>query len=240
MVMESSLFFENEYFKLNYFLKDEDYARELFANLRSEVEKILKFYDNFKLGKIEINLYHTIKEFRKDTSRYIPYDKQTDYMVGNVCGGKVNFVVPNVIKKVKKKVKNPNLYVKRGVIHEIVHIINKKINPKMLKWLNEGLATYLSEQQPPINHNQFNNHMIKILNEINYIPDINMLLNNTTFIVKEKHNGYTLSYIMVSYLIENNDHSLLMDMIIDDSQIKETILVDSVEFYRLTCNKVTN
>ncbi len=240
MIMEESLFFENDYFKLNYHPKDEEFAKDLFGILKEKIDKILKFYDNFKLGKIEINIYHTNKEFRKDTSRYISYKQQLDYMVGNVCGGKVNFVSPNVIKKIRKKIKDPILYVRRGVIHEIVHIINKKYNSKMLKWLNEGLATYLSEQQPTVDHEQFENHMIKILKDINELPEINLLLDNKTFVEKGKYNGYTLCYIIVCYLIENNDHSTLLDMIKNNSKIKNTVLVDSVDFYRLTCNIVTN
>src|SRR5574344_6951 len=229
MYINNPLIVENNYFKIYYTVKDEEFAKNLSKSLKKSLKELYLFYKIDNIGKIEINIYPTDEEFRSDTSKFIQYEKQTDYMVGNVCGGKVNFISPRIIKKIRKKVKDPNNYVVKGIIHEIVHIFNKKINSSMPKYINEGLATYLSEQQPKISSPKYMEHMKKIISEIKYIPDLKLLKENMTFVLKDKYNGYTLTYIMICYLFEKD-----VDII---KYIKENeddnLLVDSIEYFKL-------
>ncbi len=95
--------------------------------------------------KTDINIYIYDDQRIMQTKKYgfIALALNLDWYIGDNIGTDVLLTSPARPGKVHTYDENKN-----AVLHELVHAYNSVINPKMSYWLDNGIATYLSEQVP--------------------------------------------------------------------------------------------
>ena len=74
-------------------------------------------------------------------------------------------------------------------LHEMAHIYNQQLNSSMLMWIDEGLATFLSNQNPE-------DYGYKI----DYHPTFEEMQTNDSTVFANAE-GYALSYFYIAYLV---------------------------------------
>jgi len=74
-------------------------------------------------------------------------------------------------------------------LHEMAHIYNQQLNASMFMWIDEGLATFLSNQNPE-------NYGYKI----EYCPTFEEMQTNDSTVFADAE-GYALSYFYIAYLV---------------------------------------
>lgn len=124
--------------------KGKDYAKikEVAINAHNDVASRLKD----KLENLVVCMYKNRKEFDKKLNR-----KTKLWEVANVMNGEINILnFDSFVKESTHKAEEFFLILK----HEIAHMfIDKKTDNKAVpKWLDEGLASYISEQYKNIKH----------------------------------------------------------------------------------------
>ena len=128
--------------KLNYKGKDFNKTKELVIKAYDDVS--FRFKD--KLEKIAVCVHKNRKEFDKKLNR-----KTKLWEVANVMNGEINIIHTDSFAKESSHKENEFFPILK---HEIAHLfIDKKTDDKAVpKWLDEGLASYVSEKYKDIKH----------------------------------------------------------------------------------------
>lgn len=118
----------------------DDFLSRLCEKFLSQREKILDFFGLSNYSKVRINLFDNLNQLNNFSSKYIaisPYHK------GDCCGDMINYFCNDESLKDDAKVG----YIIASLAHEFVHFVyHNTICGINCVWLEEGLATYLSEQ----------------------------------------------------------------------------------------------
>ena len=194
---------ESKYAIFNFELCDENLINELMKYLDSNAYKIFQFFDvEIPSKKVPINIIPTKREFDKTFKKDWGYDCE-DWGVGYSKNLTITYLSLNDFKNTKHSLLNVKYYdaidyYKKTLLHEFVHSVNELFKIKnncgyTVKYLREGIATYLSGQKENIS--------------ISFDYTIEQLLETDSS--KSCYDGY---YLITKYLLENYDKSLIMDL----------------------------
>lgn len=125
---------------------DEKGAQEVFDYLEKtagEIREKLEF-DSLEITQVYLYKEQTSLWMRK--YGLITILAAPDWYVGDNKGDQVLLVSPYA--KVKGN-DNDHDSILEAATHELVHTINYQINPQLSYWLDNGVATFLSHQNPP-------------------------------------------------------------------------------------------
>lgn len=126
------------------------------------------------------------------------------------------------------------------IYHELIHYITDLLYGKLPEWLTEGIAKYLDGS-----YKEDITNLITII-ESYEIPDISTMqgdffvyktYSNNNGVIEEKtiYNGYDLSYLMIRYIIEMYGKDYLKTLMKNKEEItkiEQTILIESIEYYK--------
>ncbi|MBC7766002.1 MAG: hypothetical protein H7Y41_05905, partial [Hyphomonadaceae bacterium] len=128
---------------LNYQAGDEEGANEVFELLKQKADTI-RTRMNFKSGEsTNVYLYKTQWQLAIREAGFITLVFAPSWYIGDSHNGNVMMVSP--FTPVKGHTHDSILV---AALHEFVHSIVYKVNPKLSYFWDNGLATYLSEQKP--------------------------------------------------------------------------------------------
>ena len=194
---------------------DKNVIDDLDNYLSNNYERIVSFFDkDLVVPKINIKIYSTKKEFDEEVGKKIFGDNVPLWVIGSFNDNKINYVSYNDYKNTSHKDESYEYFLKT-IIHEYVHYIeyeySKYIGSKMpVKYINEGLACYLS--------GQYDNEKFKIIN-------YEELINSRTC--------YKWWYFIIKYIIEVREKEYLFELFKDwglaNNELK--ILVEEINNY---------
>ena len=147
-----------KYVKFNYCEQDQDLINELDEYLNSHIEEIYDFFDiELPRTLVDINIIPTKKQYDELVKNRKQILEVPSWEIGNYHNGIIEYVslhdYKNTSHSFPPEKYDENLeYYKKTIVHEYVHYviglyINKTKSEKPLKYLNEGLAQYLSHQR---------------------------------------------------------------------------------------------
>lgn len=135
-----------------------------------------------------------------------------------------------------------NEYMKKGLMHEIVHHIYKfyvygKDKPR-ITWVDEGLAQFLSRQKDKLNDiDLYKNFLLENVKDYEQININNLNHEDKSF---GMNNGYNLSYIAIRYLHDVLNKKDFIDTIKDKDKLYNlgnTIINNIKDYCEITINK---
>ena len=207
-------------------------------------KKILDFFNLYEYPKVRINLFDDIKKLNEFSSKYIPI---SPYHKGDCCGDMINYVCDDEALKDNSK----SGYIIASLAHEFVHMVyHDTIQGNKCVWLEEGLATYLSEQKgfverDPERYKKFLKRIIKE-KEIPMLEYLNKRGGKYGEFVDTETNaydGYDFSYALVRYLNERKGKNYIHTIIKDKAKLLEdekNIISDFVNYAKLILDENYN
>ena len=197
---------------INYGAKNYDYAVYIDKLLEKRKQEIFDFFGTNQNIKFNIFLYNTVEDLRqglldrgfgfqpeymcachKDMDNSLNYFEPADeYSETDWCKAEYDDVI----------------------FHEAVHGTEYTIYGTHPEWLTEGIAGMLAGQYKKGKRHLLDNYVNKYK-----LPDISALKDET--FVTDDYDGYDLSYLMVSYLIESYGKEEFLNIIKDNNKIKE-------------------
>ncbi len=186
---------ESKYFIVNYNESDQDYIDKMLVDIDKEALRIMSFFDIHEINeKFKINLIPTKKEFSNLIKELFNFN-DNEYDIG--------FVKDRIMYCLSYKDYKSTYYSFYGyddfiktIIHEFVHSCHQlKTNNKSSKrYINEGLASYLS--------NQYDNE----------VSEINVTLED---LINDKYINYDNYYLLMKHIFENYDQEYIDKLIYD-------------------------
>lgn len=185
-------------------------------------KKILDFFNLYEYPKVRINLFDDIKKLNEFSSKFIPI---SPYHKGDCCGDMINYVCEDEFLKDISK----SGYMIASLAHEFVHMVyHDTIQGNQCVWLEEGLATYLSEQKgfverEPERYKKFLKRIIKEkeIPRLEYLNKRGGKYGEFVDTETNAYNGYDFSYALVRYLDEKKGKNYIHTIIKDRKQLLE-------------------
>ncbi|HHW00241.1 MAG TPA: hypothetical protein GXX36_11880 [Clostridiaceae bacterium] len=196
-----------------YYEKQDENATQDMAELLETTYKNINSAMNFSPSKkTEIYIYPDHKTFQAKKYGYLGMILGPEWYIGDNIGDKVIIVSPL----------NPGSVhdynsVVQAVVHEYIHTVVYQINKKAPKFLNEGLAGYLSGNAKP-------NYPLR------NVPDIeDTKISNP---IKFGNKGlYAFSYTYIEFLHKNYGMDKTMRLVENPSAYEEIFGVSEEEIY---------
>lgn len=210
--------------------KNIKYAHYIDTLLEKRKAEILDFFNASKDIKFNIYLYDTINDLVKGLKDR-GFDNMPDYMCA--ChkdeDNSLNYFEPLDEYRENTWCKSEYDVV---IFHEAVHAVQYTLYGSQPEWLTEGIAKILDGQYK-------NGKKYLIENYINNyeIPDIEKLKDDT--FCTDKYDGYDLSYLMVSYLIDYYGKEEFLNIIKDNNRIKnisDNLITKATSYYKKIYN----
>lgn len=188
-----------KYVRFSYDLKDQDLIDTLDECINNHAEEIFDFFDTtLPRTLVSIKIISTKSEYDEVVKKRRNTETIPSWEIGNCHDGIIEYVsfhdYNNTTHAFPLEKYNENLeYYKKTIIHEYVHFvvslyINKNNADKPMRYLNEGVAQYLSHQRD--NENLiFTNTYDEIINSNNCYLGWFLL---AKFIIEEKGKDYFL------------------------------------------------
>lgn len=201
-----------DYYKFTYSKSDEDLIIELEDYLNQKREDIFNFFDNsLQKEQVEINIIPTKKEYDEISKKIRGIDSIPNWSIGISHDNKIEYVSLHDYKNTAHAFEEDRYlekldYYKKTIVHEYVHFVGylylKKNNASdPLKYLNEGIATYLSGQK----------------------DNIIITFNYTLEDMLESKNNYDAWYLLTKYIIEKYGKEYFLELFRNrELAIKET------------------
>lgn len=182
---------ETDYYKFTYSKEDEDLIVELEEYLDQKREDIFNFFDeSLQREQVEINIIPTKKEYDEISKKIRGIDSIPKWSIGLSHENKIEYVSLHDYKNTAHAFSEDKYfekldYYKKTIVHEYVHFVAglylKKNNCDYpAKFLNEGIATYLSGQK----------------------DNMNIPFNYTIEDIIESKSSYDAWYLLTKYIIE--------------------------------------
>lgn len=202
--------------------------------LSFKLPQILKFFGLKEFRQVTINLFDDREDYLEFSRKFF---EPTSYSIGNFTNGMINYYCDLDKLKIERQIK----YLCTNITHELIHIIyeeliQEKTQDARIKWLDEGLANYLSGENDNSDINQFKWWFLdRIVRRDKIIPLIEMLKFNDTFVGEQNEfNGDDLSYLLVRYLIETRTDEKFQTLIRSKKmllEIEPNILDEAIGYY---------
>jgi hypothetical protein len=169
---------------LYYQAGDEKGANEVFELLKNKSEEIRTKMNFESDNPTDVYLYKSQKQLAIREAGFITLTFAPAWHIGDSHNGNIMMISPYT----PTKSSHTHDTILNATLHELVHSINYKINPKLSYFWDNGLATYLSQQ----------------------IPDEKEFMQMTAPTLKDMHTenglkfgemgGYSFSYKYIEYL----------------------------------------
>lgn len=190
-----------DYYKFTYSKDDEDLIVVLEDYLNQKREDIFNFFDSsLQREQVEINIIPTKKEYDELSKKIRGIDSIPNWSIGLSHDNKIEYVSLHDYKNTAHKFSEDKYlekldYYKKTIVHEYVHYVSglycKKNNLDWpVKFLNEGIATYLSGQKEEI--------------EIPFNFKIEDIL--------ESSSNYDAWYLLTKYIIEEYGKKYFLEL----------------------------
>ena len=216
-------------FKITYSKNDEDLIIELEDYLDQKYEDIFNFFDSsLQKEQVEINIIPTKKEYDEIAKKIRGVDTIPNWSIGISHDNKIEYVSLHDYKNTSHAFSEDKYlekldYYKKTIVHEYVHFVAglylKKNNcDSPIKYLNEGIATYLSGQKEEI--------------EIPFSFKIEDIL--------ESSSNYDAWYLLVKYIIEEYGKEYFLELFKNrEVALKETprLFEEAKDYYERKLEK---
>ena len=203
---------ESEHFTFYYEEKDTKAIEDIENALESMYEKINKAMNFTKDKKSEIYIYGDLETLHKKKYGYIGAMVGPDWYIGDNIKDKIIIVSP-----LNPGPSHSYESVVQAAVHEYVHTVVYQINSKTPKFLNEGLAGYLSGNTKP-------NY------KINLIPTFeDTKISNP---IKFGNSGmYGASYTYIHFLEEQYGMSKVLELVRTPKEYEKIFGVSEDDIY---------
>lgn len=203
---------ESEHFIFYYEEKDKMAIEDIETALENMYEKINKTMNFTSDKKSKVYIYDDLKTFHKKKYGYIGTMVGPDWYIGDNIKDKIIIVSP-----LNPGPSHNYESVVQAAVHEYVHTVVYQINSKTPKFLNEGLAGYLSGNTKP-------NY------KINLIPTIeDTKISNP---IKFGSSGmYGASYTYIHFLEEEYGMGKILDLVKTPKDYKKIFGVSEDDIY---------
>lgn len=193
-------------------------------DIKKIVKKLEDFY-GFESPKFTVDILNSKDEFDKKRGYKTP-----DWFVGFADKNNIDILSPSTMEKESSHKKSEFTEI---LSHEICHIFNYELNKNPIKWVDEGVALFLSNQK---NKNDFNKEDIELF--------FSTKLNSKNF---NDYKGYTISYwaIKTATKIMGRNNILELVKIKADSkdmgrQLEEVIGLSKEDFIKEISKNISN
>ena len=210
------------YAKFIYEKQDEKLVNILEEYIEENAERIFEFFDpSLERKPLEIEIISTKKEYDERQKARRKVEEIPNWSVGTYYDNKIEYVSFNDYQNTGHRYTEENYedalnHYKKTIIHEFTHYvlklyIDKYDNNEPLKYLNEGIAQYLSGQRDNMKL-EFNYSLDNILNS------------------KDCYPGW---YLMVKYILDEYSREYFLKLLIhNDLALSETpYLYDEAKEY---------
>lgn len=171
-----------------YYEKEETAALDTFKLADKRAKELAELLGLTGKQKINIYIYDSQKTMQRKKYGLIASLLGLDWYIGDNIGSEVILTSPANPGK-----EHDYDSVKNAVLHEIVHAYNYILNKDMSYWVDNGIASYLSSQDPGLNFLKYN--PIPTLKQTR----VKGLLAPIKF---SDFGGYSFSYTYIEYLVE--------------------------------------
>ena len=186
-----------KYLDIDYTEKDLEYIDEICNVIDEKSEDIVNFFELKEFNeKVNVKLFSNLENFRnfyKETYHREP----KDYVCGFSKGNSVFTLSLSEYKKCLSHEESTIDDLERLILHEFTHSVHSKRHSNMMvKWINEGAATYLSGQ-----------HRDKKEITCNY----DELLENKIYLIEEAIVQYVFDKYGKEYILKLIDNEELLN-----------------------------
>ena len=190
-----------DYYKFTYSKSDEDLIIELEDYLNQKREDIFNFFDNsLQKEQVEINIIPTKKEYDEISKKIRGIDSIPNWSIGISHDNKIEYVSLHDYKNTAHAFEEDRYlekldYYKKTIVHEYVHFVaglylKKNDCDYPAKFLNEGIATYLSGQKD------------------NMVIPFNFTIED----ILESKKSYDAWYLLTKYIIEKYGKEYFLEL----------------------------
>lgn len=169
-----------------YYEEERDAARDTFDLAEERAGELAELLNLDEEQKIDIYIYDDQKTMQRKKYGFIIPFLALDWYIGDNIGTDVILTSPARPGKA-----HDYHSIKNAVLHEIVHAYNYVINKDMTYWVDNGIAGYLSNQDP--GDNLFSYSSIPTLGQT-------QVDNLIAPIIFSNFGGYAFSYSYIEYL----------------------------------------
>lgn len=224
--MSKNFLVSGEYFTVFCGRDDHEMAEKISKILDRNVPKILDFYEEKNLDKCEAYLFESLHELKKylDDNNISSLENQPEFMMAASNDNIIYYISKNdsIFDSMTDEEYD------RVIYHEAIRQVSNYLYGPLPTWLNEGIATYLDGTYNTIVKDIFDKYGDRFV-----VPQLNEL-EGDTFSTQE-YDGFDMSYILVSYLIETRGIKKFLN-IVKDPDVRKRVstkdLIDACEFYK--------
>lgn len=180
-----------------YYENEREAAKDTFELAEEKTKELAELLGTNYNQKIKIYIYDSQKTFQKKKYGLIVSFLGLDWYIGDNIGTDVILTSPTNPGKMHNYDS-----VKNAVLHEIVHAYNHTLNKDMTYWVDNGLAGYLSNQNPGRDFMKYSK--VPTLKQ----TQVKGLLAPIKF---ANYDGYSYSYTYIEYLVETYSWEKIRD-----------------------------
>lgn len=156
--------------------------RKVVEMIKKGVEAAFDYFDSVKKINFSIELIYSRDEFNERIGR-----ETADWLIGNSFGNRFIIFSPDKIEKCTNHKKEEFVPL---IAHETTHVLHKKINPRFINWLGEGIAQHIAGQEKKVPIDPKN---IRHFLRYNFFKNSNY----GKFISRQ---GYVISNVLTEYI----------------------------------------
>lgn len=207
------IYLKNKIIAEIFYKKNDNTALKLIDIIKNGYDFLINFF-GFSIKNIKIYLLYSRKDINK-----IWGSKTPKWLCGFTKNQEKN-IIYLLSPSVSKKLSNHTIpQIHKTIIHEIAHLFIKKINTYVIRWLNEGLASFLAKQKQK-----------KIIKESDweYLLKQSFIINpNLEWLSIAKKSSYKISYLFVSFLIKKYGKNKIIKLL--KINCRKKIFKDGIE-----------
>lgn len=206
---------------------DHEEAQKISKILERNVPKILDFFEEKTVDKCEAYLFESLHELKKylDDNGIYPLEDQPEF-VTSAFNEDVIYYISQKDPMFENMTEDEY---DRIIYHEAIKQVSNKLYGVLPLWLQEGVATYLDGTYTSIVRDIFEKYGEQFI-----VPQLDDLCDSSTF-TSEEYDGYDLSYLLISYLIENRGIKKFLNIVKDEDvrkRVSTKDLIDACEYYK--------
>ena len=175
-----------------YCRKNDKTVRMLIKDFRQGYARLEKFFQ-FRIPKVTIRLLYSRQQFNELAKKETPM-----WVVGWAKNNDVYVLSPSACRAHSC---HTAAHMRKVLVHEVAHIFIRKVNSFPAKWLDEGLALVLAEQ----NKGQFSKENWEWFKRQNFIVNVKF-----DWWKAAKRNGYSISCWFVKFLLREYGREMVM------------------------------
>ena len=194
----------------NVYIDNDYFKNEQLEYIKEQMLNILDFFDIEEIKKPTfIKIFNNIEEFRSEALKLSKFDSLPEWSVGisvNMKEYDSNYILELSLEEQRKIEYHKNKTLEgfiKTIIHEFVHTCHLQYNnnTELDVWINEGIATYLSNQCENL---EYTKEFEEIFSE-NVVP----------------YQNYRKVF---DYVFENYSKQDILKLLKNDKEIKENII----------------